>query len=92
MKSVTIDLTNIHTPRAAHVYIGFRLGFPAHYGRNLDALHDMLGEISEPTQLIIRRPAELPPEIAAYFPRLALLLHDVQAENENLEVLAEITE
>ncbi len=90
MKKVTIDLTNIHTPRAAHVYIGFMLGFPAHYGRNLDALYDMLGEISEPTQLIIRRPADLPQEMAAYFPRLAIMLHDAQAENEYLEIFAEI--
>lgn len=89
MRKVTIDLTNIQTPRAAHAYIGFLMGFPAHCGRNLDALHDMLGEIAEPTQLMLRRPAVMPPEMEAYFPRLVLVLHDAQEENENLQVVVE---
>ena len=90
MKNVTLDLTNIQTPRGAQVYIGYAMNFPAHYGRNLDALSDMLGEIAEPTLLTLCRPAVLPVQMAAYFPRLALVLHDAQEENENLQVLVEI--
>lgn len=90
MRNVTIDLTNIHTPRAMHVYIAYVLNFPAYYGRNLDALHDMLTQIGEPTQLRIRRPAELPPQMAAVFPRLCLVMHDAQEENEYLEAFVEI--
>lgn len=92
MKNVTIDLTNIHTPRGMHAYIAYVMNFPAHYGRNLDALHDMLTEIGEPTLLTFRRPAVLPPEMAAMFPRLSLMLHDAQEDNENLTVFVEITE
>ena len=92
MRKVTLDLTNIHTPRAAHVYIGYKMGFPAYYGRNLDALHDMLTDIAEPTQMIIRRPAALVAEMEAYFPRLALVLHDSQEENEHLQVIVDIAE
>ena len=92
MKSVTIDLTNIQTPRAMHVYIAYMMNFPAYYGRNLDALHDMLTGIGEPTLLRVRRPASLGGEMAAYFPRLALGLHDAQEENENLQVFVEIAE
>lgn len=92
MKKVTIDLTNIHTPRGAQAYIGFVMNFPAHYGRNLDALHDMLTEIAEPTQIVVRRPAALPPQMAAYFPRLSLVLQEAQEENEHLKVFVEITE
>ena len=90
MKKVTIDLTNIHTPRGMHAYIAYVMNFPAYYGRNLDALSDMLGEIAEPTLLTIRRPAALPLELEAFFPRLALVLHDAQEENENLQVFVEI--
>lgn len=90
MKKVTIDLTNIQTPRGMHAYIAYVMNFPAHYGRSLDALHDMLTEIGEPTLLTIRRPAVLPVKIAAYFPRLSLVLHDAQEENECLKVFVEI--
>ena len=90
MRNVTIDLTNIETPRGFHVYMAYVMGFPAYYGRNLDALYDMLTEIAEPTQIAIRRPAHLPEQMQALFPRLSLVLHDAQAENNNLEVFVEI--
>ncbi len=90
MEKRTIDLTNIDTPRAAQVYIGYAMGFPAYYGRSLDALHDMLTQIGEETLLRIRRPAALPPEMAAYFPRLVRVLEDAQEENGRLQVFVEI--
>ena len=90
MKCVTLDLTNIHTPRGMHAYIAYVMDFPAHYGRNLDALYDMLTEINKPTLLCIRRPAVLAPELQTYFPKMARMLHDAQAENGNLQVVVDI--
>jgi len=92
MKNVTIDLSHIETPRAAQVYIGYVMGFPAYYGRNLDALYDMLTDIGEETLLTIRRPAQLPPQMEAYFPRLALVLHDAQEENARLKAVVQIAD
>ena len=92
MKRVVIDLTHINTPRGMHAYMAYIMNFPSYYGRNLDALYDMLTEISEPTQLIIRRPAQLPDEMKALFPRFSLVLHDAQTENENLQAFVEIVE
>ena len=90
MKNVTIDLTNIQTQRGMHAYIAYVMNFPAYYGRNLDALYDMLAQIGEPTLIMIRRPAQLPQEMAALFPKLSLVLHDVQEENDCLQVFVEI--
>ena len=90
MKRVTLDLTNIQTPRDMHAYIAYVMDSPAYYGRNLDALYDMLTEISEPTLLCIRRPAALAPELQAYFPKMARMLHDAQEENGNLQVVVDI--
>jgi len=92
MKRVIVDLTHIKTPRGMHAYMAYIMDFPSYYGRNLDALYDMLTEISEPTQMIIRRPAELSVEMKTLFPRLSLVLHDAQTENENLQVFVEIAE
>ena len=91
MKKITVDLTNIETPGGMHAYLAYVMDFPAYYGRNLDALHDMFSEISEPTQLCIRRPAALSPEMTAFFPRFSVMLHDVQQENDQIEIFFEMT-
>lgn len=36
---------------AAHTHIQQQFSFPEYYGRNLDALYDLLTDISEPTQI-----------------------------------------
>jgi RNAse (barnase) inhibitor barstar len=36
--------------------IGHKLGFPAYYGRNLDALNDSLSELKRPTALTVAVP------------------------------------
>lgn len=86
-KKVTIDLRNIHTPRAAQAYIQYAMDFPAHYGRNLDALHDMLGEIGEEMQLTLITDAQPTREMAAYYGKLLRVLEDAAKENLKLTVL-----
>ena len=40
MKKVELDIANIHTVRALHVYLAYKLNLPTYYGGNLDALYD----------------------------------------------------
>ena len=44
MSKVTIDIRNISTVKALHIYLAWKLDMPAHYGNNLDALYYVLGE------------------------------------------------
>lgn len=75
MKTIKLDISNISTVRALHIYLAYRLDLPAHYGRNLDALHDVLGEESEDMRLmLVGEPAS--EEMAAYLPRLVRVLED----------------
>ncbi len=90
MKKITVDLTNIETPGGMHAYLAYRLNFPAHYGRNFDALHDMLTEIGEDTLLTIRCPAQLPEQMKKIFPALAVVLLAAQEENEHFKSFVEI--
>jgi len=44
MKTIVLDGTEMLTKEATHAYLAQRLELPDYYGRNLDALWDLLGE------------------------------------------------
>lgn len=53
MKEVVFDSKEIESMDQLHAELARSLDFPAHYGRNLDALYDCLaGEISLPLKII----------------------------------------
>ncbi|MBR6323200.1 MAG: barstar family protein [Lachnospiraceae bacterium] len=47
MKAVILDFHAFDTTRAVHEYLAAHLSFPDYYGKNLDALHDCLTDLSE---------------------------------------------
>ena len=51
MKEITIDCRGFVSRSDLHRAFADALSFPEHYGNNLDALHDCLTEIMEPTRL-----------------------------------------
>ncbi len=51
-----IDLAH---PRRVVAELGERLGFPDYYGKNLDALNDCLGDLEQPTALVVHLPLVL---------------------------------
>lgn len=83
MKRIELDITNIHTVKALHVYLAYRLDLPAYYGGNLDALYDVLGDIAKKTALVLRGAPESE-EMAAYLPRLVRVLEDAARDNDRL--------
>ena len=84
MKTIKLDISNISTVRALHIYLAYQLDLPAHYGRNLDALHDVLGEESEDMSLmLVGEPAS--EEMAAYLPRLVRVLEDSENAHVHFE-------
>ena len=83
MKTITLDIGNIHTVRAMHIYLAYMLDLPAHYGKNLDALHDVLCEESDNVRIALcGQPAS--EEMAAYLPRLMRVLADSAEENGHI--------
>ena len=87
MRTITLELQHIETVAALHIYLQYMLRLPAHYGRNLDALHDALGELSQPTRLIVCAQGARG-EVAAYIPRLLRVLEDAAQENDALRVIS----
>ena len=52
MKTVKLDFSQCQSQGDIHEYLKKVFAFPDYYGRNLDALFDMLGDISEDTELV----------------------------------------
>ena len=50
---ILCDFERLGTPEAVDDYLTRELAFPAYFGRNLDALHDCLTDVSTPTRLIL---------------------------------------
>ncbi len=47
MQNITLDGRRMDSREDAHRYIKEQLSLPDYYGRNLDALHDCLGECAD---------------------------------------------
>ena len=86
MKTIVLDVSNIQTKKALHIYLQYMLDLPAHYGRNLDALHDVLAAESEPMRIVLCGAQHAQGELTAYMPSLLEVLEDAAQENEKLKV------
>lgn len=70
----------------AHDHLAERLALPVYYGRNLDALYDVLTEICEDTQIILRDPAAVAEQMGKYGEALLATLQEAAEENPRLTV------
>lgn len=86
MKTITLDVTNIHTVKALHIYLQYMLDLPAYYGCNLDALHDVLTQESEERRIVLTGARACSGETAAYMPRLVRVMEDAAGENPSLDI------
>ena len=84
----TIDALKLNDRDSAHDYLAEVFEFPEYYGKNLDALYDCLGDISEPTRLYVMRDATMDPddEYARQMDRLCTVLLLAARENDMLSV------
>lgn len=88
---VQLDGREAESRRALHRLIAERLGFPAWYGANLDALHDCLTDLPEPVELTITHADALGDTLGAYAAAFRRVLEDSAEENPNLTVFWEGT-
>jgi ribonuclease inhibitor len=86
MREITLDVKKMTSPAKAHAYLRDVLDFPDYYGENLDALHDCLGDISEPTLIKIPKDIAEGKRLGNFGIRLVKVLRVAAEENSALQL------
>ncbi len=90
MQTMVLDFSGMATPGQVQEYLAGEFGFPDYYGRNLDALHDMLTELMEDVCVHIKMPeAKQEQDIHRYLWRVCQVMLDAEDENPHLKVAVE---
>lgn len=71
---------------AVHNHLVERLDLPTYYGRNLDALYDVLMELGGETEIILRDPGAVAEQLGRYGEALLDTLREAAESNPNLTV------
>ena len=71
---------------SAHSHLAERLALPTYYGRNLDALYDVLTEVGEETEIILTDPAAVVEQMGKYGEALLATMQEAAEENPRLIV------
>lgn len=78
---------NIYSMEQLQQHLALLLRFPAHYGQNLDALHDCLSELASPLQLIVKEKSSLIQQLGDEGSRFFRVLEDSAAENPSFQLI-----
>lgn len=81
--TVLLDGQEMRDRKSAHDHLKTQLILPDYYGRNLDALYDLLTERGEPIIIMVQNQEEI------YTPALLRTLQDAAKNNPALEVVIE---
>ena len=81
-----LDVSACETAEDLHRALAEGLHFPAWYGGNLDALHDCLTDLHEPTKLVVRGETALDGLLGRRANTFRRVLNDSAEENPNLIV------
>ena len=90
MNKALLDGARLENADQVYDALAAQLGFPAHFGRNLDALRDVLtGDIAGPVEIVWRDGAKSHARMGKAFERLASVLVDAAAERADLTLTFE---
>lgn len=71
---------------SAHAHLAERLDLPSYYGRNLDALYDVLTEIGADTEIILMDPAAVVEAMGKYGEALLSTMQEAAENNPRLTI------
>lgn len=93
MKEIYLRIENCQDKESLHSHFSGELNFPAWYGSNLDALHDILTDAREDIFIVVPDTEALEEKLGGYFRQLMRVLLDSSAENHHIHlVTGDVTE
>lgn len=87
MEKILLDFNLIKTQEQVQDYLALQFDFPEHYGKNLDALYDMLTERTADTCVGIFGTDREEDALSSYLKRVKKVFRDAEADNEHLCVI-----
>ena len=87
--TIELDGRKMTDRSALHDYLREALELPDYYGRNLDALYDLLTEDGRPRKILLRGSAEVEAQLGGYGIAFLETLRQAAEENPALEVTEE---
>jgi ribonuclease inhibitor len=85
-KQALIDGDNVSSEEDFHVKIARAMDFPAYYGKNLNALWDILsGDLPQPTNLVWSNAAKSRIRLGPTFNEIVKVLKEAQAQYASWE-------
>ncbi len=86
MKTIVIDGRYCKTKEQTHEYLARKPIFPAYYGKNLDALYDVLTSCGERLHIRILYSASLEANLGNYGKKLLRVFEEAAGANKNITV------
>ena len=80
-----LDGAMMNTPENAHRHLQDEMGFPAYYGKNLDALYDCLTDLTGEIRLY--HAAELRRSLQGYGEKILRVFADAQSDKLKIELI-----
>ncbi|HPX00527.1 MAG TPA: barstar family protein [Sedimentibacter sp.] len=85
MEEIFLDASQMTSKSEAHRYIKKMLNFPDYYGKNLDALWDLLTTKSKMTSIFLLNEEKLYENLGEYGKKLSEVFKDAAGSNPNIE-------
>lgn len=86
MKEIIIDGRRCKTKEETQDYLARKAIFPPHYGKNLDALYDVLTSCGESVHILIRYTCAIEANLGSYGQRLLTVFREAAEENEKIRL------
>lgn len=84
MTTIIINGSEMTSKERAHEYLKDMLNFPEYYGKNLDALSDLLNEKTAPVEIKLINSLDIVKLLGPYGNSLLDVFKDVSIENGNI--------
>jgi ribonuclease inhibitor len=88
VKSCTIDGKKVKSLNDVYDELSRQLNLPAHFGRNLDALYDVLStDLAGPVKIIWHNPKASKAALGDQYEKIKAVLKDVATERKDIKLL-----